>query len=427
MRSPNKGYALEQLEGNATDISTRAQQLKTLATTMENTSVQLKAIGDSSVHRSKGTDKLAEMANESHADLSDAAVRYRGTGQSLASYGEALETAQSWLRANLTDVEDAENAYQAALVAKSEADDAETLALTTASGTEDDALTRAADRAETDADSAQDALTTAQALRDELWEEFEDVFGTWSDAYDDAVDGIENAIESADNNDGFWEFIDDVLDVIAIVLVVLSVIALIIGAPLTGLLAGIIFALAAASFLLTTLKFAYGRASLSDVAWSAVGLLPFGVGKILSRGVPALGTVVQGGRGAVTAAIRSSLPQFSLLRPTTWAAPLQSLFAPARAWLALPKPGLFTNPLTALRLGGAETAQITSFLNTMRSTPWATSPGVAQFISSTAGSLPGGFLQGANIVSWSGFAVVDLLGLADAQPELPGLRDVRIG
>ena len=204
-------------------------------------------------------------------------------------------------------------------------------------------------------------------------------------------------------------------------------IALVIGAPLTGILAGIIFALAAASFLLTALKFAYGRASLSDLAWSAVGLLPFGIGKILSRGVPALGSVVQGGRGVVTAAIRSSLPRFSLLRPTTWATPLQSLFAPVRSWLALPKPGLFTNPLTALRLGGAETAQITSFLNTMRSTPWASSPGVAQFISSTAGSLPGGFVQGANIVSWTGFAVVDLLGLADAQPEIPGLRDVRIG
>ncbi|MDF2919356.1 MAG: hypothetical protein K0S70_3573 [Microbacterium sp.] len=427
MRSPNRGYDLQQLDGNAADITARGGQLKTLATTMENTSVQLKAIGDSSVHKSKGTDKLAEMANETHADLADAAVRYRGTGESLATYGEALNTAQTWLRANLSDVEDAENAYQAALTAKADADFAESIASTSAQGSDDEALARAADRAESDADSAETALTNAQTLRNELWQEFEEVFGTWSDAYDDAVDGIENAIESADNNDGFWEFIDNVLDVIAIVLVVLSVIALVIGAPLTGILAGIIFALAAASFLLTALKFAYGRASLSDLAWSAVGLLPFGIGKILSRGVPALGSVVQGGRGVVTAAIRSSLPRFSLLRPTTWATPLQSLFAPVRSWLALPKPGLFTNPLTALRLGGAETAQITSFLNTMRSTPWASSPGVAQFISSTAGSLPGGFVQGANIVSWTGFAVVDLLGLADAQPEIPGLRDVRIG
>lgn len=427
MRSPNRGYTLQQLEGEAADIVTRGRQLKTLATTMDDTAVQLKLIGDSSVHKSKGTDKLAEMANESHADLADAAVRYRGTGESLATYGQALSVAQSWLRSNLADVEDAENAYQTAVAEKSDADFAATLALRTAAGSDDDSVVRAADRAESDAESAETALSHAQARRDELWEEFEDVFSTWSDAYDDAVDGIENAIESADNNDGFWEFIDDVLDVIAIVLVVLSVIALVIGAPLTGILAGIIFALAAASFLLTALKFAYGRASLSDLAWSAVGLLPFGIGKILSRGVPALGSVVQGGRGVVTAAIRSGLPRFSLLRPTSWTAPLQSLFAPVRSWLALPKPGLFTNPLTAIRLGGAETAQVTTFLNTMRSTPWAANPGVAQFITSTAGSLPGGFVQGANIVSWTGFSIVDLLGLADAQPEIPGLRDVRIG
>lgn len=426
MRSPNRGYQLQQLEGSADDIVTRGQALKTLATTMENTAVQLKQIGDSSVHKSKGTDKLAEMANETHADLSDAAVRYKGTGQSLVTYGEALNVAQSWLRTNLSEVEDAETAYQAALAAKSDADQAEVLASARALGSDDDALARAAASAESDADSAQAALTSARAHRDEMWEEFEDVFGTWSDAYDDAVDGIENAIESADNNDGFWEFVDDVLDVIAVVLVVLSVIALVIGAPLTGLLAGIIFALAAASFLLTALKFAYGRASLSDLAWSAVGLLPFGIGKLLSRGVPTLGSVVQGGRSVVTAAIRSSLPRFSLLRPTTWASPVRSLFAPVRSWLALPKPSLFTNPLTAIRLGAAETAQVSNFLNTMRGTQWATNPGVAQFISSTAGAMPGGIRQGLNIISWSAFSIADGLGLADAQPEIPGLRDVRV-
>ena len=314
MRSPNTGHELRQLEGTASDIVTRAEALKTLATTMETTATQLKNIGDSSIHKSKGTDKLAEMASETHADLSDAAVRYKGTGDSLAVYGEALDVAQTWLRTNMNSVEGAENAYQTALADKADADEAEWFASMRATGSDDEADARAATRAGDTADDASDALAAAEAERTEMWKAFDSVFETWSDAYDDAVDGIENAIETADNNDGFWEFVDDLLDVIAIVLVVLSIIALVIGAPLTGLLAGIIFALAAASFLLTALKFAYGRASLSDLAWSAVGLLPFGVGKILSRGVPTLATVVQGGRGAVTAAIRASLPRVSLLR-----------------------------------------------------------------------------------------------------------------
>ncbi len=428
MKSPNTGHTLRQLEGNAADIVSRGESLKTLATTMETTATHLKNIGNSSIHKSKGTDKLAEMANETHGDLSDAAVRYRGTGKSLATYGDALDTAQTWLRSNIDDVESAENAYQAALDAKADADWAETLAATRASSAdpEDDAASRAATRAEDAADDAATSLTSAKTHRDEMWKAFDDVFDTWSDAYDDAVDGIENAIESADNNDGFWEFVDDLLDVIAIVLVVLSIIALIIGAPLTGLLGIILLVLAAASLLLTLLQFAYGRASLSDVAWSAVGLLPFGVGKILSRGVPALGSVVQGGRGAVTAAIRAGLPRVALLRPGTWATPIRSLFAPVRSWLALPKPGMLTNPLTAIRLGGSETAQVSTFLNTVRNSPWASNPGVQQFVSSTAASLPGGIRQGANVITWGGFSLVDGLGLADAQPEIPGLRDVRV-
>ena len=65
-------------------------------------------------------------------------------------------------------------------------------------------------------------------------------------------------------------------------------------------------------------------------------------------------------------------------------------------------------------------------LATMRNSPWANSPGVQQF-SSAADALPGGIRQSANIVAWSGFTVVDGLGLFDALPEMPGLRDVRVG
>lgn len=428
MRSPHSGNELQILEGNAADIVTRGNQLTTLATTMDETAKQLTSIGDSSVHKSKGTDKLAEMASETATDLSAAATRYSGTGKTLTTYGEALGVANSWMSSNIAQVEAAERAYQAALDEKADADLAERLATSRAAGAEpDSAEAQALGDAESSASAARTGLTNATATRNEMWSAFDGVFEEWSDAYDAAVDGIEKAIETAGNNDGFWEFIDDVLDVIAIVLVVLSIIALVIGAPLTGMLAAIIFVLAAASFLLTTLKFAFGRASLSDVAWSAVGLLPFGIGKVLSRGVPALSSVVQGGRGVVTAAIRADLPRFAFLRPTTWVTPIRSLFAPLQSARALPKPGMLTNPFDAIRLGGAETAQVSTFLNTMRTSPWATNPGVQQFVSSTTASLPGGLVQSLNVTTWAGFSLADGLGLFDAQPEIPGLRDVRVG
>lgn len=427
MKSPNTGATLRQLDGTADDIIRRGNQLKTLASTMESTATQLKQIGDSSVHKSKGTDKLADMANETHGDLADAATRYRGTGISLSTYGAALEVAQTWLRHNIDDVERAEHSYDNARWAKVDADRAETLATERANyDTEDDSLAKAQTHAAAEADEAATSLASAQRHRDEMWEAFDGVFDTWSDAYDDAVHGIEKAIDSAGNNDGFWEFVDDLLHAIAILLVVLSIIALVIGAPLTGLLGLVILGLSVASFLLTALKYAYGRATLGDLAWSVVGLLPFGVGKLLSRGVPTLASVVQAGRGAVTSAIRAALPRMRLFHPTTWAKPFQWLFAPVRSWQHLPKPSMWTNPLTAIRLGSSETAQVSSFLNTIRKCPWASHPNVLTMIAETATKMPGGLRQFANVMTWGGFSIVGGLDAGRVLPEIPVLRDIRV-
>lgn len=120
MQSPN-GHELRQLAGNAADIWQRGDGWVKLADVMESTSTELTAIGDSSVHKSKGTEKLAEMATESAGDLKDASVRYRDTGTTLRTYADALETAQTWIGRNQQSVEDAERSYQTAIDAKADA------------------------------------------------------------------------------------------------------------------------------------------------------------------------------------------------------------------------------------------------------------------------------------------------------------------
>lgn len=425
MRSPEGGHELRQLEGNAGDVWTRGDAWVKLGNVMEQTSVELTAIGDSSIHKSKGTEKLAEMASESADDLESAGVRYRDTGKALRTYADALETAQTWLRRNLDSVEQAELTYQSALDAKSDAVSAKD-SLDHTWPWEDDPTEAEKTAAASEVASAASALTTAKTNRDELWTEFDQVFSTWSDAYDDAVDDIQKAMDTAGNNDGFWEFVDSALDVIGIVLIVLSVIALIIGAPLTGLLGLVILGLTLLVVGLTLLQFAFGKATLSDVAWSLVGLLPFGIGKLLSRGAPVLSTIVRSGRGVTTAAIRSGLPRVSLLRPTTWTSPLRSLVAPVRSWLALPRPGLFVNPFRSIAMGGPEAVQVQNFLNTMRSTPWANNPGVVDFMVRTAGALPGRGERLLNVGLWTTFTGADGLGVADAQPDIPFLEDVQL-
>lgn len=435
MRSPTTGNELRQLAGSASSIWDRGDDWVDLAGQMSGTARKLTEIGDSSVHRSKGTDKLGELAAETAVDLSDAAVRYRETGKVLRTYADALDVAQSWLRSNKEDVEQAENDYNNAQQWHDDAVASQN-SLETVWVWEEDPEQHELNAAATAVSQASAALTTARDHRTAMWQAFDDVFETWSDAYDEAVESIEEAYETAGNNDGFWEGVDALLEVLAVVLIVLTVIALVIGAPLTGLLGAIIFGLSALVFALNALKFAFGRASLSDLALAAVGLLPFGIGKILNRGIPTLSSVVGAGRGSVVAAIRGGLPpvfstvltvfpRFHPIRAVsnawTW------LRAPAVARTALPRPGIFVNPLRSTSMGSAETVQIQTFLQTMRRSDWASNPGVQQVIVNTASRLPGIGAQAGNVVTWLGSFTFGVAQASGWNPQIPGLSDMRVG
>lgn len=424
MRSPNRGYELRRLEGDATSIWNGGDRLLELGRQMESTANELLAVGDSSVHRSKGTDKLAEMASETSVDLASAATRYTLTGRTLRSYGTALGVAQDWIHPRIDDIEAAERSYEQAQEAKASAVSDEN-GLERVWAWEDEPTDAERSAASAAVKGAAGDLTAAEGARDELWEDFETRFGTWSDAYDDAVNGIQNAVDTAGNNDGFWEFVDDALQVLGWVVLALSIIALIIGAPLTGLLALAIVALTALALLVTALQFMFGKATLSDVAWAAVALVPFGLGKVLSRGIPTLAQAIQSGRGAITTAVRAGLPPFRLLRPSSWASPVRSLLAPLSARAAAPHPGLFVNPLRSISMNSSEVVQIERFLGTVRNTPWASHPSVARFISETQGVLPSRPVQLLNRGLWGFLTTSDLLELNDSRPDFPVLGEVR--
>ena len=68
MRSPQGGHELRQLEGDAEEIWNRGDAWVKLGDVMKHTSAELTAIGDSSIHKSKGTEKLAEITTAAAAD-----------------------------------------------------------------------------------------------------------------------------------------------------------------------------------------------------------------------------------------------------------------------------------------------------------------------------------------------------------------------
>lgn len=413
MRSPVTQNELRPLEGNPTTIWEDGQAFVTLAGTMSDTAELLVEIGDSSVHKSKGTDRLGDMAKDSSGDLADAAVRYEGTGKALRTYAEALRVAQNWIDLHQADVERAERAYQDALDDK-EAADREVAAVGHQWPWEDEPTQAEKDQASSAATTAGNVLQAAEIERDTQWQAFDQTFSVWSDAYDAAVDGVQGAMDAADNGDGFWGFVDDLLTVISVVLIVLTVVALIIGAPFTGLLAGVILGLTLLSLGLTALKWADGRATLTEVGLAALGLLPFGIGRVLSKGVPALGGVISGGRGIVTGVIRAGLPRVRLLHPSTWGTPFQWLAAPIRSMSNLPRPGVLVNPLKSIVNGGPEVQQIQRFLTTMEGSAWGSNQAVQQFVKVTGQNLPGTFTQFLNAVNWTGAAGLTGYGAATA-------------
>lgn len=413
MRSPVTQNELRPLEGNPTTIWEDGQAFVTLAGTMSDTAELLVEIGDSSVHKSKGTDRLGDMTKDSSGDLADAAVRYEGTGKALRTYADALRVAQNWIDLHQADVERAERAYQDALDDK-EAADREVAAVGHQWPWEDEPTQAEKDQASSAATTAGNVLQAAEIERDTQWQAFDQTFSVWSDAYDAAVDGVQGAMDAADNGDGFWGFVDDLLTVISVVLIVLTVVALIIGAPFTGLLAGVILGLTLLSLGLTALKWADGRATLTEVGLAALGLLPFGIGRVLSKGVPALGGVISGGRGIVTGVIRAGLPRVRLLHPSTWGTPFQWLAAPIRSMSNLPRPGVLVNPLKSIVNGGPEVQQIQRFLTTMEGSVWGSNQAVQQFVKVTGQNLPGTFTQFLNAVNWTGAAGLTGYGAATA-------------
>ncbi len=417
MRSPKGGHELRQLDGDAADIWSRGDAWVKLGATMKSTATELKAIGDSSVNKSMGTDKLGEMASDASGDLHDAGVRYHDTGTALRTYGDALDVAKGWLGRNMDEIIAAENSYNSAVTASESAQDKKD-DLDTTWPWEDDPTEAQKTAAASAVTEAASTLTAAESTRDSLWTEFDHVFETWSDAYDDAVDGIQKAMDTAGNNDGFWEALDDFLDIIGWVIIVLTVIALIIGAPLFGLLGMVIFALTALVFAARLLQFAFGKATLNDVIWAGISLIPFGIGRALSKGAK-LSTVIKGGRSVVTAAIRSDLPELALTRPSTWLSPARSLLAPVESWLALPKPGLLVNPFRALRLGGPE-AKIATFLDTMSGSAWGRSPAVAKYIAETSELVPNAWEQAVNVTAFGGSIMSDWSEQAGLRFEWPG-------
>lgn len=317
--SPFTGNELRQFEGTPDTIAATAEQYKTLGAAMKRTADTLRDIADSQI--SQGTEKLKEDAENLESDLRQAGVRYEGTGTALAPYATALETARLWYTRNHAALEAAETSYTTALADQQEA---------VWSPTTD------ADQHSEDLRDAANAVNAASEAREELWQAYDSVFAAWEEAFDTAADGVADAMDAADNDDGFWGAIATALEYIGYAIIAIAVVALfVVSSPWSTILLAATLALSAIHLTGTIYLYANGKASLSDVLWSTFGLVTAGIGGLASRSIR-LATAANGGESLLSASQSASrLP----------------VFASGVRTSSMPGLGGFVNPFSTLARG----------------------------------------------------------------------------
>lgn len=416
-RSPNKDYELRALEGNPAKIAEDAASFIALATDLDTLEIELAAIADSSVHRSKGTDALAELAAKAKPEVEKAATRYRGTGKALELYAPALRTAQDWIDENKASIETAEREYQGAIEAAERARDDEESLLRVWVWEDDptDSEKAAAARAVSGAESAE---TTAKGVRDRKWEAFETTFKTWSDAYDEAVEGVDGAIEAAGNDDGFWEGLADFLDVLGWIVTGLAIIALFVSGPIGALVMALVIIGSLVILAGKIAQYSTGRTTLADLGLAIFSVVTLGAGgaiaRIASKGAPTLSAAIGTTRSAASGAIRGTM-RGPTLNPFTWHRPISNrISAWSQARAATPKPGMIASQGlwgtagNSIRFGGADTGRTLQFLQTARGN-LGQYPGVVSSIDDMISrATPSMASQGAQTTLWTLGTLADI-------------------
>lgn len=300
LRSPVSSRPCLTIEGDADAIEAAGEAFRSVGRAMRGAARELGELSREESYRAQSFDAIRDEAGQAERDLEQAAIRYvgsdgtTGTAKALCDYAVSLRRVQ--FLAGPGHVEHIRRAHEA----NEERQSALAAAQREVNGL-DSPLQLSEPTAE-ERRTAGNALTSAETLAggaDELlsglWENFDSAIAEWETAYDDAVAGIESAIDLSDIDDSWWEDALDVLITIATVVgIAAAIVAMVIASPLAALIATV----AGIVILVATIVMAVGgrRKDGVDVAFAIVGVIPFG--KALGSG--------QGIRSAVGLTSRAS-------------------------------------------------------------------------------------------------------------------------
>lgn len=252
------GHEIVRIDGVASAVLERARSIVALGEQMEAAALTLSAIAEGQVGAGDSLQALKDQAEEVHADLAKAGVRYSDSGEVLVRYGHALAEAQRVLDPIVQQCIDQWEIVQSRASAADSAD------------------REVSDGDTTAADTAVDRLGAAEGEWETIAARYDAPFETWETAYEAAVSGLQDVNENG-VSDGFW---DDVLPAVELLVTILEwvglalvIAALVIGGPILAVLAAVVAVLALVGTLLLYYK---GRKEGIDVALAVIGVLPFG-------------------------------------------------------------------------------------------------------------------------------------------------------
>ncbi|GGH42908.1 hypothetical protein [Microbacterium album] len=269
-RSPGLNE-IGRLEGDGSAIWLRGRAIERLGGYMTDAADILQAVKNSGDGQyGDAVDALREEIGDAFQVLRQAGELYTPVGPVIAEYGDAVRDVQPRIDAKVEDCESLWAAYEALPGS-----------LYGPRSTSDDE----------DEQAAQDEYAAKLAAY-QRWEdaarEYDSLYYSWSFAYEQAEFGIKDGMAGKIRDPNGWlDALNGIVEVLGWVAFGLAILAIVFAGPFVALAAivgGLIL-------VLTVVQYALGEATLADLGWALVGVLPFAK----------LGTLFKGGVGGFLA------------------------------------------------------------------------------------------------------------------------------
>lgn len=269
MRQSPGFHDIEDLEGDGSAIAQRGRQITRLGGYMTEAAEILHAVKESDDDQTgKAIDELRTVIDDAHMILKEAGELYEPVGPVYVTYGDAVSDQQPGIKTKVDECEELWTTYEGLPGDPFRVADVD-----------DDADDSAKDDAEAEQQAKKQAL--------ENWEtaasEYDSLYWSWEIAYDNAVSGVDDGMAGKIRDPNGWlDFLNGLVEVLGWIAFAVAILAIIFGGPFVAL--GAI--LAGAIFALTALQYLLGEASLGDLGWAIVGLIPIGkLGKLFKGNV----------------------------------------------------------------------------------------------------------------------------------------------